>query len=174
MKTKRMGMGTLILAASLMAGSSPSAALDDHGNAKKAAAMDPAAHYLAIQTALAGDSLDQVGEHASALEKLATAEFTERGDVGAAGPESPAAVINAATARLAEAKDLEGARRAFGDLSEALVRSGVLIPEGQLKVAYCPMVEKHWLQTGNEIANPYYGSKMLRCGAFVPQPETGK
>lgn len=174
MKMKRLGMGTLVLAASLIAGSSPSAAKDDQGHAHHATAMDPAAHYLAIQTALAGDSLDQVGEHASALGKLATAEFTKRGDVGAAGSESPAAVINAATARLAGAKDLDGARLAFGDLSEALVQSGVLIPEGQLKVAYCPMVDKHWLQTGNEIANPYYGSKMLRCGTFVPRPETGK
>lgn len=173
MNTKRMGMGTLILAASLMAGSSPSAAKDDeHGHAHHAAAMDPAAHYLAIQTALAGDSLDQVREHASALEKLATAEFTERGDVGAAGSGSQAEAIKAAAAKLAGAKDIDGARLAFGDLSEALVRSGALIPEGQLKVAYCPMAGKHWLQTGNEIANPYYGSKMLRCGSFVPEPES--
>ncbi|MGD9546698.1 MAG: hypothetical protein AB7V45_04020 [Candidatus Krumholzibacteriia bacterium] len=174
MKTKRLGMGTLILAASLMAGSSSSAATDDHHNGQNAAEMNSTAHYLAIQTALAGDSLDQVGEHASALGKLATVEFDRRGEVGAAGSGSPSAAITAAAAQLAGAKDLEGARRAFGDLSEALVRSGALIPAGQLKVAYCPMAGKHWLQTGNEIANPYYGSKMLRCGSFVPRPETGK
>lgn len=53
-----------------------------------------------------------------------------------------------------------------------LAIAGALIPEGQLKVASCPMAGKHRLQTGNEIANPYDGPKMLRCGAFVPEPET--
>jgi hypothetical protein len=35
------------------------------------------------------------------------------------------------------------------------------------RVAYCPMAKKPWLQDSEEIANPYYGSKMLRCGEIV-------
>lgn len=32
--------------------------------------------------------------------------------------------------------------------------------------AYCPMAEAAWLQTGEKITNPFYGSSMLRCGEF--------
>ncbi len=37
---------------------------------------------------------------------------------------------------------------------------------GDVKKAYCRMVKKFWLQKGDQIANPYYGSSMLRCGEF--------
>jgi RND family efflux transporter MFP subunit len=33
-----------------------------------------------------------------------------------------------------------------------------------LVVAYCPMKKATWLQRGEQIANPYYGSAMLDCG----------
>jgi hypothetical protein len=31
-------------------------------------------------------------------------------------------------------------------------------------VAYCPMVQKYWLQRGETIQNPYYGKQMSDCG----------
>ena len=33
-----------------------------------------------------------------------------------------------------------------------------------VKVAYCPMVQKHWLQKGETIRNPFYGKEMSECG----------
>ncbi|MCE7909965.1 MAG: DUF3347 domain-containing protein, partial [Candidatus Omnitrophica bacterium COP1] len=37
-----------------------------------------------------------------------------------------------------------------------------------LKHSFCPMAfdnkGAYWIQTGDIIANPYFGSKMLRCG----------
>ncbi len=33
-------------------------------------------------------------------------------------------------------------------------------------VAYCPMKPGRWLQSAPELANPYYGAEMLRCGTF--------
>jgi hypothetical protein len=36
-----------------------------------------------------------------------------------------------------------------------------------VRIAYCPMVEKSWLPKGTEIANPYYGSQMLLRGEFM-------
>jgi hypothetical protein len=39
-------------------------------------------------------------------------------------------------------------------------------PEGDLKVAYCSMSGKSWLQKGKEILNPYYGTAMASCGEF--------
>jgi hypothetical protein len=39
------------------------------------------------------------------------------------------------------------------------------LPAG-VKVAYCPMVRKPWMQRAETIANPYYGTQMLTCGSF--------
>jgi hypothetical protein len=37
-----------------------------------------------------------------------------------------------------------------------------------VKVAYCPMARKSWLQKSGTIQNPYYGTAMSDCGRFVP------
>jgi hypothetical protein len=34
----------------------------------------------------------------------------------------------------------------------------------EVKVAYCPMVQKYWLQKGEKIRNPFYGKQMSDCG----------
>lgn len=67
----------------------------------------------------------------------------------------------------AAAEGLEAVRTAFRPLSAALKESE--LPEGYA-VAYCPMAFEYeggyWLQEDGEIANPYYGAKMLRCGVL--------
>jgi hypothetical protein len=35
-----------------------------------------------------------------------------------------------------------------------------------VKVAFCPMVHKPWLQASAAIENPYYGKSMSTCGSF--------
>ena len=68
----------------------------------------------------------------------------------------------------ANAADIKAARAAFGDLSDVVLAwAGEGTGGKGVRVAYCPMVKKSWLQTGGEIANPYYGSGMLRCGSFT-------
>jgi hypothetical protein len=37
-----------------------------------------------------------------------------------------------------------------------------------LKIAYCPMVKKSWLQREEQVRNPYYGAQMLTCGELKP------
>ncbi|RME25801.1 MAG: DUF3347 domain-containing protein [Deltaproteobacteria bacterium] len=32
--------------------------------------------------------------------------------------------------------------------------------------AWCPMAPGHWLQTGTDVRNPYYGAEMLSCGTL--------
>jgi len=34
-------------------------------------------------------------------------------------------------------------------------------------VAYCPMVQKYWLQKGDTIQNPFYGKQMSDCGRIA-------
>jgi Cu(I)/Ag(I) efflux system membrane fusion protein len=113
-----------------------------------------AAPYLHIQVALANDSTDGVAEAARTI----AAEAVEMGE--------QAAAIGAAAEALAGAMDLWSARDAFGPLSDALIAYGKDVGFGELRVAYCPMVDKEWVQATSEIRNPFYGSMMLTCGEF--------
>ena len=113
--------------------------------------------YLHIQTALAHDSVDQVRANAG---DIATAASV----LGA-----PAMNIDTAALQLASATEIADARDKFGALSDAMVTymDGLHLTgtEG-VRVAYCPMKQKPWLQQGSTIANPYYGSAMPSCGDF--------
>ena len=122
--------------------------------ASAAVADGLAAPYLHIQVALANDSTDGVAAAARAI----AAE--------AAGMGEQAEAIGAAAEALADATDLEAAREAFGPLSDALIVYGRDVGFGELRLAYCPMVDKEWLQATSEIRNPFYGSMMLTCGEF--------
>ena len=79
--------------------------------------------------------------------------------------------ISAASGQFQKAASLETARTAFGRLGDAIMiyaqESGAPIGD-DVKVAYCPMVRKYWLQQGEKIQNPFYGSKMSDCGRLNP------
>ena len=116
--------------------------------------VDP---YLKIQEALADDSLDGVKANA--------------GNIAAAAPSlgAPAMKIDTSALQLASATELDDARVKFGALSGAIdtYMTGLKLkaPEG-VRVAFCPMAEKPWLQQGATISNPYYGKSMSTCGSF--------
>ena len=118
------------------------------------AIVDP---YLKIQEALASDRVDGVRANAGDLATAATA-------LGA-----PAMKIDTSAVQLASAADLADARAKFGVLSEAIdtYMTGMKLnpPEG-VRVAFCPMVSKPWMQQDGSLRNPYYGSQMLTCGSF--------
>jgi hypothetical protein len=124
------------------------------GSVMPASIIDP---YLNIQMALADDSIEPVRSNAG---NIATA---------AAALGAPAMKIDTAAVQLASAGDLEDARQRFGVLSEAIETYAkglnLKMPEG-VRVAYCPMAQKPWLQKGSTISNPYYGKSMLTCGDF--------
>ncbi len=114
--------------------------------------IDP---YLKIQDALAQDSTDGVRQNAGDIATAATA-------LGA-----PAMKIDTAAVQLAAAGELDDAREKFGMLSEAIDTYmkgfNLKAPDG-VRVAYCPMAQKPWLQQGSALANPYYGKAMPTCG----------
>ena len=113
--------------------------------------------YLTIQTALAKDSIDEVKAGAGHVATAATS-------LGA-----PAMRIDTAAVQLASAADLADAREKFGTLSDAIVNymDGLHItPPDGVRIAFCPMAKKPWLQQGSTLANPYYGSTMPTCGSF--------
>jgi protein SCO1 len=116
------------------------------------AIVDP---YLRVQTAL---NLDDLADAKTGARGAAE----EAARLGVAG-----APMQAAAAALQQASDLKAARAAFGTLGDALMKqakeSGAALGDG-VKVAYCPMVQKYWLQKGEKIRNPFYGKQMSDCG----------
>jgi hypothetical protein len=124
------------------------------GSEMSRAVLDP---YLKIQAALSDDTMDGVKANAGDVATAATA-------LGA-----PAMKIDTAAVQLASAVEIEDAREKYGTLSEAIdtYMTGLKLkpPEG-VRVAFCPMVHKPWLQTASTIDNPYYGKSMLTCGDF--------
>jgi hypothetical protein len=82
---------------------------------------------------------------------------------------APAVKIDTAAVQLASATELRDARQKFGALSDAIVAymDGLHLsaPDGVRK-AWCPMAQKPWLQKGDILANPYYGTEMPTCGEF--------
>ena len=71
---------------------------------------------------------------------------------------------------VARAGELEPQRRQFEAFSDALTAAAEtfgMAGTGPVYRAVCPMVQGRdgfWLQPREEIANPYYGEAMLRCG----------
>ncbi|MBF0225281.1 MAG: efflux RND transporter periplasmic adaptor subunit [Desulfobacterales bacterium] len=78
--------------------------------------------------------------------------------------------LNTAVENLIVAKTLDKQRESFDSLSAQLILTLQQFPTNQLKIykAWCPMAFNnrgaYWLQKTEEIANPYFGEIMLRCG----------
>lgn len=114
--------------------------------------------YLKIQQQLAADKTDQVPELATHFtEELSKASIDE----------SLKTELNTAASQLAKATDIKSIRESFKLLSQAMVRWHAKAKPDNVKVAYCSMAKGSWLQTDKDLSNPYYGSKMLRCGEWV-------
>jgi hypothetical protein len=113
--------------------------------------------YLELHAQLAADKTEGVKAAASAL--------AARAD----GMGEGAAALAKAARAVGAAADLKAARDAFGPLSDAVIALGEA--EGWkdadgVKVAFCPMAKRSWIQTDEKLRNPYYGSSMLECGGF--------
>ena len=134
------------------------AALDhppQRGQAKPA--VQAFEHYESVRAALAGDNFAAVATHATAL--AAAAE-------GVGGPNAKKAAD-----QLAAAKNIEDARKHFGELS------AILVPVFQKEnipgttAFMCSMKKQPWIQKGEKAQNPYYGKSMLTCGSLIPTPK---
>jgi len=73
---------------------------------------------------------------------------------------------------MAEANDLEKQRELFSDFTEKVEPMfKEFISEGSIYKQFCPMAFEgkggYWISNVDEIRNPYYGEKMLKCGKVV-------
>ena len=113
------------------------------------------ASYLQIHAALSADKTDGVKPAAQAI-------AVEAARMGAGGE----AMVNAAKA-MESAGSLKAARAALGPLSDAIIAAAAADDWKDLagvKIGFCPMVNKSWIQKDGKVNNPYYGSQMLTCG----------
>ena len=76
--------------------------------------------------------------------------------------------------KVGEKSDIELDRAVFRALSEhilAIEKEGGNPLEQPLSVVHCPMAFEDegadWLQPQGQVANPYFGAAMLRCGAVT-------
>jgi hypothetical protein len=79
--------------------------------------------------------------------------------------------LKVAVGQIANSTDPEIQRTAFDLVSQQvliLAKSAVLT-EGKLYKQYCPMAKNNegafWLSASDQIRNPYFGDKMLKCGS---------
>jgi Cu(I)/Ag(I) efflux system membrane fusion protein len=126
------------------------------------------ADYLTIHAALAADETEGVDEAVREIEKLAkklspglaTGEHAEH-------YKNVPRDIRAACGKLERANDIGAMRAAFAELSKPISMWVTMAkPEG-VSAMYCPMRKAGWVQSGDEVANPYYGAEMLGCGEKV-------
>jgi len=144
--------------------------------------------YFFIQNALADDTVEGLSDAAHALAAaigdMQTATVPDKPDFWSQWAD-PLAVVTRESAAVATAADIASARLAFGNLSVAFrpVVVALGIPpryESQVLVMHCPMFSKDqggavWLQTGEDVRNPYMGSDMLGCfDGRKAIPVTGK
>jgi len=129
-----------------------------NGPAQASEALDKVvASYLEIHSQLAADKVDGIKAPASAV-------ATAAAGMGDAGRD-----ISAAAKAVEGAADINAAREAFGTLSDAVIAAAKAEDWKGLedvKLAYCPMAKKSWLQKEDAIRNPYYGTQMPTCGSF--------
>lgn len=114
--------------------------------------------YILLKNALIASDADQAAVAAAGLQTaLEETEGAEKAVQLASG--------------IKESAGLEEQRKAFSGLSNAmtdLVKSAGMA-SGEVYLAYCPMADNDagafWLSSEQEIRNPYFGDKMMKCGS---------
>ncbi len=121
--------------------------------------------YFELQTALAKDDLAAAKKGAVTLKQML--------GHGPSHEEAPSlADLNDEAAKIQSAADIKVAREAFHAISKDLAKMvehvGTSGKSDVIKMS-CPMAFNNkggeWLQNSDDLANPYYGAMMLKCGS---------
>lgn len=126
--------------------------------------------YLQVQSALSQDDAAKAGAAAKQLAPLTKRPVVLAGRARTLWLEHTNSLAEAATT-LGASSDLKPQRESFLKLSQAmlgLVRHFGNLHTTTVRLTFCPMANgnrgAHWLQLANRVENPYFGSKMYRCG----------
>ena len=152
--------------------------LGDEGAPLRAALAPVFEAYFAAQTALAAD--DDAPARAALIAVEAQVADLRAIDVGQpqSAWEALWSELDTALRAAVAATSLDDLRTAFGPLSEAVmaIESAVGHQGDRVHVeVHCPMAYDDtgasWLQLGEVVSNPYFGSGMLRCGTVEERHE---
>ena len=125
------------------------------------------ADYFMLKDALVGDDSKKSAQMGTklvaALKAFGMSSYTKEQQ------EELADIIEDATehAEHIAKSELEHQREHFKTLSKDITDMVAITgTKNTLYQQFCPMYDKGstWLSTSNEVKNPYYGSKMLKCG----------
>lgn len=118
--------------------------------------------YLEVQRALASDDFDTAKAAWRKLQKIATS--------------IPVKAFHDELHNGSESTDINALRAAFEPVSErliALVREYGNPLDKALQLTHCPMALEwkgaHWLQSEDDVFNPYFGDEMLTCGQIMQE-----
>ncbi len=112
--------------------------------------------YLQVEAALVNTDASKTAAESAKLEALLK-------EVNASG------VTQSVVSVMASSDDINVQRENFEDLSNGIetILKGAL-KSGTLYKQYCPMAFNnkgaYWISSSEEILNPYFGDKMLKCG----------
>lgn len=112
-------------------------------------------HYLKLKDALVASDLE--ASQKAALEMQSSLY------------EGASEALNTSLQNLSASQDLAGQRKYFEEVSQEMYKALKASNEAKgLYKQYCPMAFNgkgaFWLSDKKQIANPYYGDRMLRCG----------
>ncbi|OCB70930.1 DUF3347 domain-containing protein [Flavobacterium crassostreae] len=144
----------------------------DHGNMKmdkmnntKAEAV--LADYFILKDALVGDDSKKAAQSGSKL--MASLKALDVTNYNKKQQKELVEIIEDATehAEHISKSPIDHQREHFKTLSTDITDMVAITgTKNKLYQQFCPMYDKGsaWLSTSNEVKNPYYGSKMLKCG----------
>lgn len=136
------------------------------------------ATYFNLQRALATDSTGEATKSAQGLAGLATKmkDASNANPQGAFLLQSIQETLTSSLQSIIDTDSLAQQRIGFKSVSAAMEQLVASFGEGlsqSIYKAHCPMAFNDqgadWLQPNKEILNPYFGSKMLKCGEIKEQ-----
>lgn len=147
----------------------------DYGNvaeSMKTQISQLVSQYMIMKDALVASDASAAKASANEVLEIANAMpvATLTGDQKAYAEEKREEVVKSAT-QIAEANDVEAQRENFELLSESVFSMAKAFDAADQTLYYqhCPMAldnqGAYWLSSNEEIRNPYFGEKMLKCGS---------
>lgn len=75
--------------------------------------------------------------------------------------------VQEASLKLTQSTSIQDIREGFKNLSRPIANWIEMGGPKDVNVYFCSMAKASWVQKSKQVANPYYGQKMLACGELV-------
>lgn len=173
MRNSLIVLSLIVLLTACGANDKPAAESNQSKTEQIASAVDTGLNsILTAYFALKDDLVESNSANVQNAAKTLTAKIESMADETAGIAESMATAKELA-GKIATESDLAKQREMFLPLSEAMISVAKTAgsPGNALYVQHCPMAFNNtggdWLSNSKEIMNPYFGDRMLHCGAVT-------